>query len=98
MKTLLIIMTLSITFMTTGFAKENSRIQSGNTKYIKVVKQLKRETGKRLTPIELNFIKGFTAGDGSSCDPLVPDCSGCGFFEKYMCEAMADVVVIKELE
>lgn len=89
-KLIMAALTLSI-ITSTAFANELSHTRI-NPKAIKVAKKLKKITGQKLSQVEIKFIQGFTVGDGSDCDPLVPDCSGCGYFEQYMCEAMADVL------
>ena len=86
MKKLTMLLTLTVSLM--SISNTNAGTAVGNPGKAKVVKHLQKKTGQRITPIEKRFISGFTAGDGSDCDPLVPDCSGCGWFEKYMCEGM----------
>lgn len=86
----LIVAVLTFTVLSTNAyaAKVQHRFTAKEAKFIKVAQKYKRISGQKLSAAELEFIKGFTAGDGSDCDPLVPDCSGCGFWEKYMCEGM----------
>lgn len=87
-KLIAVVLTLTILSINAYAAKADLKFTSKEAKFIKVAQKYKRLSGQKLTAAELEFIKGFTVGDGSDCDPLVPDCSGCGFWEKYMCEAM----------
>lgn len=93
MKKMITLFALTLTLTTSTFASEATQLNVKDRNFLQVAKILKIHSGKKLTPIEIQFIKGFTAGDGSNCDPLVPDCSGCGWFEKYMCKGM----IINEL-
>jgi len=91
MKLVSAIIFVSVMLSSVTFAEGDSGNELKSTP--KEIKQhLTKKVGVKPNRIESKFINSFAIGDRPDCDPEEGDCSGCGWFEKYMCEAMKDAL------